>query len=372
MKSNKLKLIFATTTAIVLEVMAPTFIQVAHAANAPQFTETFVRLDRHKALTQTGVMVCAKPSAASTAGTEVDVKLTLPTLFGAGTDFVVNATAANWTVDVLNLPTEPGSTGPAVGATAWPGIGTATNVTGHTVTFPSGDLAAATLYCFHVSGTNTFTTSTAASGSAIIGATLFTEDSVPTKINQTNWSTSVITDDQIVISAIVPPSFSLTLDGNTDAFLSNLDPAATISTGGRTVSIVTNAVGGWVAWIKDSQQGLYSATANYTIPTKGTINALPQALTAGTEGYGLVTSITTDATAGCTVVVDPEYNGTAANVGAFSASFQPIASCNRPGAAPGTSDGDVLSLVERATIRGGTPAGSDYSDILTIVGAGNF
>jgi len=372
MKSNKLKLIFATTAAIVLEVMAPTFIQVANAASAPQFTETFVRVSRHKALTQSGLTVCAKPSAASTAGIEANVKITLPTLFGAGTDFVVNATAANWTVDVLNLPTEPGSTGPAVPATAWPGIGTATNVSGHTVTFPSGDLTAATLYCFNISGTNTFTNSTAAAGSAIVGATLYSQTSVPATINQTNWSTSVITDDQIVISAIVPPSFSLTLDGNTDAFLSNLDPASTISTGGRTVSIVTNAVGGWIAWVKDTQQGLYSATANYTIPTKGTINATPQALTVGTEGYGLVTSITTANVGGCTTVVDPEYNGTATNVGAFSANFQPIAACTRAGAPPGTSDGDVLSLIERATIRGGTPAGSDYSDILTIVGAGNF
>ena len=372
MKSNKLKLIFATTTAIVLELVAPTFIQIAHATSAPQFTETFVRLDRHKALTQSGLMVCAKPTAASTAGVEADVKLTLPTLFGAGTDFVVNATPANWTVDVLNLPTEPGSTGPSVPATAWPGIGTATNVSGHTVTFPSGDLTAGTLYCFHVTGTNTFTNSTAASGSQIIGATLYTEDSGPVTINQTNWSTSVITDDQIVVSAIVPPSFSLTLDGNTDAFLLNLDPATIVSTGGRTVSVVTNAVGGWIAWVKDTQQGLYSATANYTIPTKGTINATPEALTAGTEGYGLVTSITTANVGGCTTVVDPEYNGSATNVGAFSANFQPIAACTRTGAPPGTSDGDVLSMVERATIRGGTPAGSDYSDILTIVGAGNF
>lgn len=371
MKSRKLKLIFATTTAILLETMAPSFIQIAQAASAPQFTETFVRLDRHKALTQTGTTVCAKPTAASTAGVETNVKITFPTLFGAGTDFIVNATTANWTVDTTNLPSEPGSN-PAVGATAWPGIGTATAVSGHTVTFPSADLTAGTLYCFHIAGTNTFTTSTAAVGSAIVGATLYTQDAVPTIINQTNWSTSVITDDQIVVTAIVPPSFSLTLDGNTDAFQTNLDPASIISTSGRTVSIVTNAVGGWIAWVKDSQQGLFSATANYKIPTKGTINATPQALTAGTEGYGLVTSITTANVGGCTTVVDPEYNGTATNVGAFSASFQPIGSCTRQTAAPGTSDGDVLSLVERATIRGGTPAGSDYSDILTIVGAGNF
>lgn len=372
MTRRKIKVIFATTSAMLLQTMAPMFIEVATAANAPQFTETFIRISRHKALTPSATTVCAKPSAASTAAAETSIVINYPTLAGGtGTDFLVNATAANWTVDTTNLPSEPGSN-PATAATAWPGIGTATSVSGHTVTFPSGDLTAGTLYCFNISGTNTFTTSTAASGSSIVNATLYSQTTTPTTVNQTNWSTSVITDDQIVISAIVPPSFSLTLDGNTDAFQANLDPASIISTSGRTVSIVTNAVGGWIAWVKDTQQGLYSATANYTIPTKGTINAAAEALTAGTEGYGLVTTLTTANVGGCTTVIDPEYNGSVTNVGAFSASFQPIASCTRQTAAPGTSDGDVLTLVERATIRGGTPAGSDYSDVLTVVGAGNF
>ena len=380
MTSQKLKLIFATTLALLLETMAPTLIQVANAAQAPQFTETFVRLDRHKALTPTGVMVCAKPSAASTTATEADVKITFPTDQAAGgTNFVVNATAANWTVDTTNLPTEPGSTGPSVGATAWPGIGTATAVSGHTVTFPSADLTAGTLYCFHISGTNTLTNSTAASGNNIISATVFTEATGPTTINQTNWSTSVISDDQIVVSAVVPPSFSISLSGNTDPFTQNLDPATIISTAGRTVSITTNAVGGWIAWVKDSQQGLYSASAAYKINTSGVIDAAPTTLVANgtTEGYGLAVNLTTANVGGCTNVIDPEYkpgvSGTDLDkVGTLSANFQPIATCTRQSAGPGTSDGDVLTLIERATIRGGTPAGSDYSDILTVVGAGNF
>ena len=371
MKSNKLKLIFATTAALILEVMAPTFIQVANAANAPQFTETIVRFDRHKELTPTGVTVCAKPSGASTVAVETSVVITFPTIdpLGGNTDFLVNATAANWTVTTTNLPTDPNT---QTGATVWPGIGTATNVAGHSVTFPSGDLTAATLYCFNIIGTSTLTTSSAAAPSTIVGGTLYTKDITPATVNQTNWSTSVVTNDQIAISAIVPPNFSITLSGNADPFLSNLDPDLIISTGGIAVTIKTNAVGGWVAWVKDSQQGLYSATSAYTIPSKGSINQAPETLVANSEGYGMVVALTTPNVGGCTNHLDAEYNGTASDVGFLSSAFQPIAACTRDGALAGTSDGDVLTLTERATIRPGTPAGSDYSDIVTVVGAGNF
>jgi hypothetical protein len=72
--------------------------------------------------------------------------------------------------------------------------------------------------------------------------------------------------------------------------------------------------------------------------------------------------------------IDAAYNsGSGVGGGVLDTNFQPINACTRDWAPkPGTSDGDVLTLVERATIRGGTPAGSDYSDIITVVGAGNF
>lgn len=361
MTNQKLKLIIASTAALVAELLAPALVGVAHAA-VPQFTQAWVRPDTHKALTHTGVMVCATPSGASTTATEAAVKITFPTQT-AGTDYVINSTAANWTVDTTNLPS---------GATAWPGIGTATAVSGHTVTFPSTDLTAGVQYCFHTSATNTLTNGSAGASSGIVGATLLTQDSTPATINQTNWSTAIITDDTITVSAVVPPNFTITLDGNSDAFPANLDPGQISSTGGRTVTIVTNAVGGWIAWVKDSQQGLYSTTANYTIPTINYATS-PADLTAGTEGYALDVDLTTDAAGGCTVAVDGKYNSASGiGGGGLTANFAPIAACTRPGLPPGTSDGDVLTLIERATIRGGTPAGSDYSDVLTVVGAGNF
>jgi hypothetical protein len=92
----------------------------------------------------------------------------------------------------------------------------------------------------------------------------------------------------------------------------------------------------------------------------------------GREGYVMDVDLTTDATGGCAVTVDAAYNSASGNGGGFlsNTSFRPIAACT--GTAPATSDGDVLTVIERAAIRGGTPAGSDYTDVITIVGAGNF
>jgi len=355
--------------------VAPALTGVAQAA-VPQFVQLWVRPDTHKALTLTGVMICATPSAASTGVTETLVKVTFPTDTGA-TDFVVNSTAANWTVDTLNLPS---------GATAWPGIGTATNVTGHTVTFPSTDLTAATQYCFHTAAR--LTNGSATSSVNIVNATLVTYDNagVPAPVNQTNWATAVVKNDSILVSAVVPPNFSISLSANADAFTGNLDPGNIVSTTGVTATIQTNAVSGWIAWAKDLFQGLHSATASYTIDS-GLKNPYPSQLYSagspafdlvpsgggvGREGYAMDVDKTTDAAGGCTVAIDAAYDSGTGNGGGFlsNSNFLPIASCT--GSAPATSDGDVLTLTERAVIRGGTPAGSDYTDTITIVGAGNF
>ncbi len=363
MKLRQTKYIVAALAALTAEMIVPIFSGTVFAAAPPQFTQAYLRLDRHKAITTTGGTVCATPA---TTATEADVQVTLPSQ-PSGTDFTVNSTAANWVVDdgtsTVGLP---------AGSTFWPGMTsgstTASAVSGKTVTFPSGDLTVATQYCFHFTGTSTLTTGSA--GNSLAGV-IHTRTNVPAVIDETNFATAIITDDQIVVSAIVPPTFVFALSGNTDTFPGNLDPAAILSTGGRTVSVTTNAKGGWIGWVKDSDQGLFSIAANYKINTSGTVNAAPNTLSSGTEGYVLDADITTDAAGGCTVAIDPEYDGlTTSAGGTLSASFQPFTACT--GAAPATSNGDVINLIERASIAGGTPAGSDYSDTLTIVAAGNF
>jgi hypothetical protein len=325
------------------------FIPVAADA-AVGFQAAYLRLDRMKINTATGGTVCAQPASVATEG---KVLVTFPSTY------TVNTTAANWTVTTTNLP---------AGSTAWPSIATATSATSpaNVVTFTSGDLTVGTLYCFNFSGTTTLTTASSAASSQ--QAVIATQTAAAVVIDTTSVALANIADDQIVVSAVVPPSFTFTLGGNTDAFTTNLDSASTVSTTGKTVTILTNAKGGWIAWAKDSQQGLRSATAAYTIPTAGTVNAAPSTLANGTEGYVLDTDLTTDAAGGCTLAIDAEYNGVGtASGGTLSANFQPIAACTG-----GTANSDVITLIERATISGATPAATDYTDIITVVGAGNF
>ncbi len=94
----KIKLIPLFLAIAMLLVGCSSLLLLGHAKAAP-FTQAFVRFDRLKAVTATGGRVCAQ---AATAAIEASVQVTFPTT--GGTDYVVNATAINWTV------TPPGST----------------------------------------------------------------------------------------------------------------------------------------------------------------------------------------------------------------------------------------------------------------------
>lgn len=311
------------------------------------FTEAYLRLDRMKASTTTGGTVCAKPA---TTGTEVDVQVVFPT------GFTVNTTAANWTVTTTNLPS---------GATAWVSIGTATAVSGQTVTFASGDLVVGTLYCFNFTGTSTLTNSTA--GASKTG-TITTRTVTPTTVDTSPYATAVITDDQIAVTATVPSIFSFTLGGNTAA-LGTLSTSTTTSATGVTLTIATNASVGWIAWVKNA--GLTSTATGETITSPGTVDDTPSDL-ASTTGVVLDVDITTDSGVGDGVVSQAagygaEYAGTnTTSGGALSTTLQPIARSN------GTTDGDVLTMILRSKVSAVQAAAADYADTLTVVGAGRF
>ncbi|NTW46474.1 MAG: hypothetical protein HGB18_05555, partial [Candidatus Moranbacteria bacterium] len=331
--------------ALVFVALLPIFF--ARPASAAGLQQAMVRLDRLAASTATGGTVCAKP--ASTA-TEATVKVTFPTGFTVGT------TASNWTVTTTNLPN---------GATAWPSIATATTVSGQDVTFPSGDLTAGTLYCFNFSGTTTLTNSTAGDNKT---GTITTQATGPSAIDSSGYALSIVSNDQIVVSATVPATFSFALSGNTDTFTSNLSTTTT-STSGRTVTIGTNASSGWIAWVKSATATLSSASTGASIATAGSVDNSPSDL-ASTTGYVLDVDVTTDSATGTGTVSQAsnygsEYNGTnTTSGGALSTTFQPIA------ASSGTTDGDVLTLTERAKITAVQAAATDYTDTLTVVAAG--
>ncbi len=320
-------------------------------AEAANFTEVYIRLDRLSDSTTTGGMVCARPA---TVGTEADVQITFPTV--AGTDFTVNTTASNWTVTTTNLPN---------GTTAWVSIATATGVSGKTVTFPSGDLVVGTTYCFNFSGTNTLTTGAAGNNQT---GTVTTRTGAAATIDSSGYALSVISDDQVVVTATVPSTFSFALSANADS-IGTLSTTTASSTG-VTATMTTNAAGGWVAWVKSLNAGLASASAGTSIATAGSVDNTPSDL-ASTTGYVLDVNVTTDGGGTGTITQasnwGAEYNGTnTTSGGTLSTTFQPIA------ASDGTTDGDVLTLIERAKIVATQAAATDYTDTLTVVAAGRF
>lgn len=304
----------------------------------------YLRLDRMKASTTTGGTICANTG---TSGTEADVQVTFPT------GFTVNSTASNWTVTTTNLPS---------GATAWPGIGTATGVSGQVVTFPSTDLSTATLYCFNFAASSTLTTSTAGNDKT---GSIVTRTGAAATIDTINYAVSVISDDQVAVTATVPATFTFALGANTAA-LGTLSTSAVTSATGITATINTNGQNGWTAWVKSANAALSSTSTSDSISSPGSANATPESL-AAQAGYVLDTDLTTDAASGGTVTVDAEYLGGDTNSGGHLATtFQAI------GSADGPAGGDVLTLIVRAKAGSLNEAATDYADTLTVTAAGQF
>lgn len=329
-------LVLASVTQIV-------FYTKAHA----DFDNVIVRVDRLQINSPTTGMVCANPASAS--GTEAKVLVTFPT------GYTVSTTTSNWAVDTTNH-------GWPTGAVAWPSIATATAAAGQVVTFPSGDLTAGTLYCFNWTNTAALTTGPSTSGSVL--GHVETQDTGGTTIDQQDFTTALVTSDQLAVSASVPQSFSFSLDANTDSLGVLNTASVTSSPTPRTVTISTNAKAGWNVWAKDSATGLASTNANYTIgsTTPGTNSTL----SAGTEGYntGVVSNHTSGA--GTITVAAPFVGGVSGKGGGLNANLQTVASSS------GTAAGDTVTITNNVAISALTPAATDYTDTITIVGAGSF
>ncbi len=177
----------------------------------------------------------------------------------------------------------------------------------------------------------------------------------------------LIANDQVVVNATVAPAFTLALSGNTDNFTGNLSSGSIATTTGVTATVNTNAKTGWFLWGSDSNTGIKSATQNYTVPsrTPGT-NAT---LTNGTEGYltGLPAGgITQGSGAGTTTATTAYASSGSGNGSGLDGTPRQLASSD------GTANGAIVTVKEFGTIAGTTPAASDYSDTVTLVGAGSF
>jgi hypothetical protein len=110
-----------------------------------------------------------------------------------------------------------------------------------------------------------------------------------------------------------------------------------------------------------------AAAGNYKITSSSSIGSASHTLGSSVEDYGLAVTLGTDAAGGGTVAIDAAYDGTSNKIGVLdSQNFRPIATSN------GTAGGDIINVLERASIKADTPAANDYTDTITFIGAGNF
>lgn len=160
------------------------FLQFFHfQTSAQDLNNVSIVLFRNASSTTTTLQACVTTPSTNN-GTENNVKITFPT------SFTVSTTTSNWTVGTANIPSD---------ATAWPGISTATNVSGKTVTFPSSDLNTNTKYCFRTTNSNSLTTSSSNGSYEGSIATYATSSLIDSKTFALN-----VGEDQVTVTATVP------------------------------------------------------------------------------------------------------------------------------------------------------------------------
>jgi hypothetical protein len=228
LQNLKRKLSVGLVVALVLSVVTPVLVQ---SVRAGALSNTSIRLSRMKTGVGTDLRLVFKTPAVNS--TEGQVVITFPAAF------TINATQAT---SVANCPTETTST-------ALPGTLSASgDNTAHTITISGvSDLSISTFYCVDLTTTTAITNPT--SGGYMV--TVSTQTSGGSPLDSRDVGLRIITDDQIVVSAVVPPIFEFDLNSNVDSFTTNLDPSSVVSTGGRTATITTNASKGWITWVRD-------------------------------------------------------------------------------------------------------------------------
>ncbi len=357
LKSLKITNLTIYVSVLILILPVLLFTVAVRRATAATLTTTYLRLNRLSAGQTTSFRLQFRTVGAGATTVVVDFNGADATTW-TGSSGVVNATQSTATATCAS---ETGDTA-LPGTLSASGSGAVLTITGVTA------LSATTTYCVDLTSATAVTNATAGEY----------HPTVTVGSDSNTVALRTISNDQIVVSATVAPTFNFVLSGNTDSFTTNLSTSSVVSTTGRTVTITTNAASGWIAWVKNlngssgaaTKGALKSSSAgNYTIPTTNanTLGSASHTLSTGSEDYGLGVTITTDAAGGGTVALDAAYDGTSSKAGVLDpTNFRPIASAN------GTANGDVINLAERATISGSTPAANDYTDTLTVIGAGNF
>ncbi len=154
--------------------------------SAAEFSNLLVRPDRTKANTAPGnILIQARVGEVVT---EDSLRITL------GSAWSGSATAGNYAVSTSSLPS---------GVTAWPGIGTASGVSGQEITFPSGDLTSGTTYGFYLTGGIATNPATAGESAGYLWTIATLVGGNPSTVSDA--MVTIVPNDEIAITATIQP-----------------------------------------------------------------------------------------------------------------------------------------------------------------------
>ena len=178
----------------------------------------------------------------------------------------------------------------------------------------------------------------------------------------------IVSNDQAIINAQVDANITMSMSGNLIDF-GILDPTSMENqpkgaTTGTTLTLATNAMGGYNVVIKDNGNntlsGLYSSGGNHVISsTSGQLNG------ATTEGYGVYAT----QTSGALNLTNPYFRSSSHWVGGLTLAGTPLIT-RAPGTMPMTAN-DVIRVDYGAAITSFTPAGL-YTDTVTYLATANY
>jgi hypothetical protein len=319
-------------------------------ANFAFLPDAFAGTLTHSSVLELGGAANVNPMIASD-GQSLAVDFTTS---GAGaTSATVNFGAWGGTVNATQSVATNGCTALFPGSIAVPGGITAAG-SGSTITISSiTALSATTNYCTELTSTTAVTNP----GAGIYSVTITAgSDSQTGAVDVLSSGGNAYT-----ITGTIAPTFTMSLSGTTDTFTGNLASGSTTTSTGIITTINTNAASGWFVWAEDSQAGLHSTTAATTIPTvtTGSNHTMNSGGTGpGNNAYAIAALSSNTG--------NYAYNAGTTGGGLSSSAFNEIAT------SASAANGVTFTTKELANISATAPPATDYTDTITLIGAGSF
>lgn len=332
---------------LTVSLLAVCFVLSSHVS-AGVLSPSYIRLNRMSAAATTNFRVVFKTASAGATSVAINFNGADSTTWTGSSGSV----ATTQTVSSASCASETGATA-LPGTLAASGSGSTVTVTGVTA------LSTATSYCVDLTSATAVTNATANEY----------HPTITVGSDSTTVALRTISNDQYVVNATVSPTFNFVLSGSSDNFTSPLSSGSVVSTSGVTATINTNAKSGWMVWAKDLNSGLLSSSQSKTVGSTTTGSAAT--LSSGNEGYVFaLTNIAQGSGAG-TASPATAYDGTASggsntNGSGLDSALRQVASST------GTASNAVLTFKARAAVAATTPAATDYTDTITLIGAGSY